>query len=332
MTLTELRYVVALAREKHFGRAAAACFVSQPTLSVAIRKLEAELGVTLFERSMQDVSVTAVGEQVVAQAQQVLSQVSAIKDMVVHGRDPLAGPLHIGVIYSIAPYLLPHLMSHMFKHYPQMPLIVQEEYTHHLIEWVKQGRLDAAILALPIAEAGLEVEPVYDESFFVTLPQAHPLAKKAQINSHELRKESLLVLGAGHCFRDHVLEATPDAPLYKVEEDGLQRNFEGSSLETLRYMAAAGIGITVLPALAVPKIQSEDYPLSYVPLVHGKKSDTHVPHRRVVLIWRKNFSREAACRALAQAVRDCDLSGVRMLNDRGEHRASMAACVASAAH
>ena len=170
MTLTELRYVVALAREKHFGRAAAACFVSQPTLSVAIRKLEAELGVTLFERSMQDVSVTAVGEQVVAQAQQVLSQVSAIKDMVVHGRDPLAGPLHIGVIYSIAPYLLPHLMSHMFKHYPQMPLIVQEEYTHHLIEWVKQGRLDAAILALPIAEAGLEVEPLYDESFFVTLP------------------------------------------------------------------------------------------------------------------------------------------------------------------
>ncbi|MFB0948658.1 MAG: LysR substrate-binding domain-containing protein, partial [Burkholderiaceae bacterium] len=152
------------------------------------------------------------------------------------------------------------------------------------------------------------------ESFFVTLPQAHPLAKKAHINSHELRKESLLVLGAGHCFRDHVLEATPDAPLYKVEEDGLQRNFEGSSLETLRYMAAAGIGITVLPALAVPKIQSEDYPLSYVPLVHGKKSDTHVPHRRVVLIWRKNFSREAACRALAQAVRESGLHGVQMLH------------------
>lgn len=312
MTLTELRYVVALAREKHFGRAAAACFVSQPTLSVAIRKLESELGVTLFERSMQDVSVTAVGEQVVAQAQQVLSQVSAIKEMVTQGRDPLNGPLHIGVIYSIAPYLLPALMSHMFKAHPQMPLIVQEQYTHHLIEWVKQGKLDAAILALPITESGLAVEELYDESFYVTVPHNHPLAKKSQISSHELRQESLLVLGAGHCFREHVLEATPDAPLYKVEEDGLQRNFEGSSLETLRYMAAAGIGITVLPALAVSK-SSEEYPLAYVPLVHGKKADAPVPHRRVVLIWRKHFSREAACHALAQAVRECGLAGVSLL-------------------
>ena len=313
MTLTELRYAVALAREKHFGRAAAACFVSQPTLSVAIRKLESELGVTLFERSMQDVHVTPVGEQVVAQAQQVLSQVSAIKDMVVQGRDPLNGPLHIGVIYSIAPYLLPNLMAHMFKTHPQMPLIVQEQYTHNLIEWVKQGKLDAAILALPFSDSGLAVEALYDESFFVTLPQTHPLAKKTQITSHELRKESLLVLGAGHCFREHVLEATPDAPLYKVEEDGLQRNFEGSSLETLRYMAAAGIGITVLPALAVPKHADEDH-LAYVPLMHGKKSDAHVPHRRIVLIWRKNFSREAACHALAQAVRESGLHGVQLLS------------------
>ena len=313
MTLTELRYAVALAREKHFGRAAAACFVSQPTLSVAIRKLESELGVTLFERSMQDVHVTPVGEQVVAQAQQVLSQVSAIKEMVVQGRDPLNGPLHIGVIYSIAPYLLPNLMAHMFKTHPQMPLIVQEQYTHNLIEWVKQGKLDAAILALPFSDSGLAVEALYDESFFVTLPQTHPLAKKTQITSHELRKESLLVLGAGHCFREHVLEATPDAPLYKVEEDGLQRNFEGSSLETLRYMAAAGIGITVLPALAVPKHADEDH-LAYVPLMHGKKSDAHVPHRRIVLIWRKNFSREAACHALAQAVRESGLHGVQLLS------------------
>ena len=312
MTLTELRYAVALAREKHFGRAAAACFVSQPTLSVAIRKLESELGVTLFERSMQDVHVTPVGEQVVAQAQQVLSQVSAIKEMVVQGRDPLNGPLHIGVIYSIAPYLLPNLMAYMFKTHPQMPLIVQEQYTHNLLEWIKQGKLDAAILALPIADSGLAVEPLYDESFFVTMPQSHPLAKKAHITSHELRKESLLVLGAGHCFREHVLEATPDASLYKVEEDGLQRNFEGSSLETLRYMAAAGIGITVLPALAVPKHEQDDN-LAYVPLIHGKKTDAHVPHRRIVLIWRKNFSREAACYALAQAVRDCGLHGVQCL-------------------
>ena len=318
MTLTELRYAVALAREKHFGRAAAACFVSQPTLSVAIRKLENELGVTLFERSMQDVSVTAVGEQVVAQAQQVLSQVSAIKDMVVHGRDPLAGPLQIGVIYSIAPYLLPNLMSHMFKNYPQMPLIVQEEYTHHLIEWVKQGRIDAAIMALPFNESGLEIAPLYDEQFFVALPKNHPMAQQASISNHRLQKEPLLVLGAGHCFRDHVLEATPAARVYQVEEDGLQRNFEGSSLETLRYMAAAGIGITVLPALAVPEHEPNGS-LSYVPLVadkgagRGKKSGSEVPHRRVVLVWRKHFSRQRACETLAQAVRDCGLLGVDVL-------------------
>ena len=318
MTLTELRYAVALAREKHFGRAAAACFVSQPTLSVAIRKLENELGVTLFERSMQDVSVTAVGEQVVAQAQQVLSQVSAIKDMVVHGRDPLAGPLQIGVIYSIAPYLLPNLMSHMFKNYPQMPLIVQEEYTHHLIEWVKQGRIDAAIMALPFNESGLDIAPLYDERFFVALPKTHPMAQQESISNHRLQKEPLLVLGAGHCFRDHVLEATPAARVYQVEEDGLQRNFEGSSLETLRYMAAAGIGITVLPALAVPEHEPNGS-LSYVPLVadkgagRGKKSGSEVPHRRVVLVWRKHFSRQRACEALAQAVRDCGLLGVDVL-------------------
>ena len=318
MTLTELRYAVALAREKHFGRAAAACFVSQPTLSVAIRKLENELGVTLFERSMQDVSVTAVGEQVVAQAQQVLSQVSAIKDMVVHGRDPLAGPLQIGVIYSIAPYLLPNLMSHMFKNYPQMPLIVQEEYTHHLIEWVKQGRIDAAIMALPFNESGLDIAPLYDERFFVALPKTHPMAQQESISNHRLQKEPLLVLGAGHCFRDHVLEATPAARVYQVEEDGLQRNFEGSSLETLRYMAAAGIGITVLPALAVPEHEPNGS-LSYVPLVadkgagRGKKSGSEVPHRRVVLVWRKHFSRQRACETLAQAVRDCGLLGVDVL-------------------
>ncbi len=317
MTLTELRYAVALAREKHFGHAAAACFVSQPTLSVAIRKLESELGVTLFERSMQDVHVTPIGEQVVAQAQQVLSQVSAIKDMVVQGRDPLNGPLHIGVIYSIAPYILPALMSHMFKTHPQMPLIVQEQYTHNLLEWVRQGKLDAAILALPIPDSGLEIEELYDESFFVTLPKTHPLAKKAHITSHELKKESLLALGAGHCFRDQVLEATPDAALYKVEEDGLQRNFEGSSLETLRYMAAAGIGITVLPALAVPENQEEGH-LAYVPLMHGKKSDTHRPNRRVVLIWRKNFSRAEACHSLAQAIRDSGLQGVQWLPEQSK--------------
>ena len=313
MTLTELRYAVALARERHFGRAAAACFVSQPTLSVAIKKLEDELGVTLFERSVQDVSLTTVGEQVVAQAQAVLAQVSAIKDTVVHGRDPLNGPLNLGIIYSIAPYLLPKLMSYAFTHLPQMPLIVQEQYTHVLIEWVKQGRIDAAIMALPFNESGLEIAPLYDEQFFVALPKTHPMATHASISNRALQKEPLLVLGAGHCFREHVLKANPNASVYQVEENGLQRNFEGSSLETLRHMAAAGIGITVLPALAVPEQQNNE-PLSYIPLV-AKGGDINdatgaAPHRRVVLVWRKQFSRTGACEALAQAVRAAGLNGV----------------------
>ena len=150
MTLTELRYAVALAREKHFGRAAAACFVSQPTLSVAIKKLEEELGVTLFERSMQDVTVTQIGEEVVAQAQVVLSQVSAIKETVAHGNDPLNGPLHLGIIYSIAPYLLPKLMSHAFQHFPKMPLIVQEQYTHVLNKRTKYLGLICDVLRMTL--------------------------------------------------------------------------------------------------------------------------------------------------------------------------------------
>lgn len=315
MTLTELKYAVALAREKHFGHAAAACFVSQPTLSVAIKKLEEELGVVLFERSMQDVVVTPVGEQVVAQAQAVLSQVAAIKEMAVQNRDPLNGALHLGVIYSIAPYILPQLMAHTFQKFPQMPLVVQENYTHNLLERVKQGRIDAAIVALPIAEAGLEIAPLYDESFFVALPKTHPLVEQAQVSNRQLQKDPLLVLGAGHCFRDHVLESTPNAHVYQVEEDGVQRNFEGSSLETLRFMAAAGIGITVLPALAVVG-HEHDAQLRYIPLVGTKKKTAvkiDAPHRRVVLVWRKQYSRHAACLALAQAVRECGLQGVNFI-------------------
>ena len=173
-------------------------------------------------------------------------------------------------------------------------------------------------MALPFNESGLEIAPLYDEQFFVALPKNHPMAQQASISNHRLQKEPLLVLGAGHCFRDHVLEATPAARVYQVEEDGLQRNFEGSSLETLRYMAAAGIGITVLPALAVPEHEPNGS-LSYVPLVadkgagRGKKSGSEVPHRRVVLVWRKHFSRQRACEALAQAVRDCGLLGVDVL-------------------
>ncbi len=316
MTLTELRYAVALAREKHFGRAAAACFVSQPTLSVAIKKLEDELGMALFERSVQDVALTAVGERVIAQAQVVLNEAAAIGEIAQQGQDPLNGALSVGIIYSIAPYLLGSLMKSLPAQYPQMPLIVQENYTHQLLDWLKQGKLDAAILALPIDEAGLEISALYDEPFFVTVASSHPWAKRKRLSNEELSHESLLVLGAGHCFRDHVLRSAPNASVYQVADGQAVQNFSGSSLETLRYMAAAGVGVTVMPALAVPahaSAQSEAAGLSYIPLYHEAGALGDAPMRRVVLVWRKHFSRTAACEALAQAVRDCGLQGVDLL-------------------
>jgi len=307
MTLTELRYVVALAREKHFGKAAAACFVSQPTLSVAIKKLEQELEVTLFERSMQDVHLTPIGEKVVAQAHRVLGEVAVIKTLVGEQVNPAVGTLHLGMIYSIAPYLLPRLMPHLIESKSELQLIVQEDFTHKLLERVKQGTLDAAIVALPVNDSGLSMANLYDEDFYVALAKSHRLAKAKTIAASELSDDALLVLGAGHCFRDQVLQANPSIKPFKIEQEGLHKTFEGTSLETLRHMAASGIGITVLPALAVPFKLSSDDGLRYLPFNQPS------PSRRVVLVWRKNYSREAACEVLAQAVRDCgvvDVSGV----------------------
>ena len=305
MTLTELRYVVALAREKHFGRAAAACFVSQPTLSVAIKKLEQELNVTLFERSMQDVHLTAMGEKVVAQAQRVLGEVAAIKEMVQENINPASGTLQLGMIYSIAPYLLPQLMPHLIATASELQLIVQEDFTHKLLERVKQGSLDAAIVALPISDAGLSMANLYDEDFYVALAKNHRLAKAKTIDASELSDDALLVLGAGHCFRDQVLLANPNIKPFKIEQEGLYKTFEGTSLETLRHMAASGIGITVLPALAVPPRTGGEDGLRYLPFNQPS------PSRRVVLVWRKNYSREAACQALAQMVRVCGVDNIR---------------------
>src|SRR4030088_3428151 len=181
MTLTELKYIVAVARAKHFGHAAEACFVAQPTLSVAIKKLEDELGVVIFERGGTEISMTPLGAQIVAQAERVLEQTAAIKEIAKQNKDPLAGPLRLGVIYTIAPYLLPQLVKTMIERVPQMPLILQENFTVRLIEMLRQGDLDAAIMALPFAEHGLMVQPLYDEPFVVALPKQHAWANRSDI-------------------------------------------------------------------------------------------------------------------------------------------------------
>ncbi|MVW73310.1 MULTISPECIES: LysR substrate-binding domain-containing protein [unclassified Bordetella] len=308
MTLTELKYIVAVARERHFGRAAEACFVSQPTLSVAIRKLEDELGVTLFERGGSEVGVTAIGQRIVTQAQKVLEESASIKEIARQGHDPLAGPLRVGVIHTIGPYLLPRLVPTQIARTPQMPLLLQENFTLRLVELLRQGEIDCAIMALPLPEAGLVTQPLYDEPFIVAVPKDHPWAERESISSEDLKQQTMLLLGTGHCFRDQVLEVCPELSRFSAASDGIQRTFEGSSLETIRHMVAAGIGVTVLPQTAIPEVPSDKGLIRYVPF-SGRP-----PERRVVLAWRRSFPRLAAIEALAKAVYECQLPGVTMLD------------------
>ncbi|OWT66289.1 LysR substrate-binding domain-containing protein [Candidimonas nitroreducens] len=309
MTLTELKYIVAVARERHFGRAAEACFVSQPTLSVAIRKLEDELGVVLFERGGTEVGVTPIGLKVVAQAQRVLEEGANLREIAREGHDPLAGPLRVGVIHTVGPYLLPRLVPAQISATPQMPLLLQENFTVRLLELLRQGEIDCAIVALPLPESGLMMRPLYDEPFVVAVPRHHPWTKLKEIDAKDLKKETMLLLGTGHCFRDQVLEVCPELSRYSAASDGIQRTFEGSSLETIRHMVAAGIGVTVLPtsSLSMPGMNSDL--LSYIPF---KKP---VPDRRVVLVWRKSFPRPAAIEALVSAVYASELPGVSYLHE-----------------
>ena len=313
MTLTELKYIVAVARERHFGRAAEACFVSQPTLSVAIKKLEDELNVQIFERGTSEVSVTPIGEQIVTQAQRVLEQTLAIKEIAKQGKDPLVGPLRLGVIYTIGPYLLPTLVKQMIKRVPQMPLMLQENYTLKLIELLKQGEIDVAIMALPFAETGLMLRPLYDEPFVVALPSGHAWEHRSKIDPDDLKQETMLLLGSGHCFRDHVLGVCPELMRFSQNADGIQKTFEGSSLETIRHMVASGVGITVLPRTSVQDVKPhaggvDSGLLSYVAF------DDPVPDRRVVLAWRKSFTRMPAIEAICDAINACELPGVNKLD------------------
>jgi LysR family hydrogen peroxide-inducible transcriptional activator len=308
MTLTELKYIVAVARERHFGRAAEACFVSQPTLSVAIRKLEEELGVVLFERGGAEVGITSIGLRVVAQAQRVLEESANLREIARQGHDPLAGPLRVGVIHTIGPYLLPRLVPRQIAATPQMPLLLQENFTVRLLELLRQGEIDCAIVALPLPESGLMIQPLYDEPFLVAVPKSHPWAKRTDIDSAQLKNETMLLLGAGHCFRDQVLEVCPELSRFSASSEGIQRTFEGSSLETIRHMVAAGIGVTVLPASSLSMPGLENNLLTYIPF---RKP---VPDRRVVLAWRKSFPRPAAIEALIRAIHESDLPGVRYIN------------------
>ncbi len=321
MTLTELKYIVAVARERHFGKAAESCYVSQPTLSVAIKKLEDELEVKLFERSAGEVSVTPLGEQIVQQAQSVLDQAASIKEIAKRGKDPLAGPLNLGVIYTIGPYLLPDLVRQVIARTPQMPLVLQENFTVKLLEMLRAGEIDCAIMAEPFPDTGLATAALYDEPFMAALPTSHALASQDSITSEQLRNETMLLLGTGHCFRDHVLEVCPEFARFSSNAEGIRKSFEGSSLETIKHMVAAGMGVTLVPRLSVPadalkprgkgKKDTEQM-VRYLPVVDvGGHAP---PMRRVVLAWRRSFTRYEAIAALRNAIYACELPGVKRLS------------------
>jgi LysR family transcriptional regulator, hydrogen peroxide-inducible genes activator len=308
VTLNELRYAVAVARERHFGRAADACHISQPSLSVAVRKLEEELGVTLFERGHGEVTLTPAGDRLIHQARRVLDEVGVLREMATQQQDQMSGPLRLGAIYTIAPYLLPELIPVLHESAPGMPLVIEENYTARLRDRLKEGELDAIVVSLPFEEPGVVTLPLYDEPFVAVLPAAHPLQQQEEpLTLHRLSEANLLLLGAGHCFRDQVLEACPHCVQSAEAAGSASRNLQGSSLETIRHMVASGMGVTILPCTAAG---ADRYAQR---LLAVRRFADPVPSRRVALAWRASFPRPQAIEVLRQAVLATGLSCVRFI-------------------
>lgn len=299
MTLTELRYVVALAQERHFGRAAQKCFVTQPTLSLALAKLEDELGVLLFERNKNEVLVTPLGEAVVEQARRVLDEVGKIQVLAKGSHDQMAGALRLGVIPTIGPYLLPDLVPILRKRAPNMPLMIEENFTANLVPMLRDGEIDVALVALPFSVPGVLTRTLYEEPFRVVVPEGHAWARKKHVRADELAGENLLVLNAGHCFREHVLEACP-GQTNTANPEGRS----GSSLETIRNMVASGLGVSVLPATALQARYGSR-------LVKEIPFADPVPSRKVAVAWRTSFSRPKAIEAVCQSILDVKVPCLR---------------------
>lgn len=302
MTLTELRYVMVLAQEKHFGRAAKVCHVSQPTLSVAIQKLEAELGVSIFERDRNQVRITEVGENIIEQAQRALDEVAKIEQVAKDGKAQLNSPLRVGAIYTIGPYLFPNLIPQLKKIAPDMPLIIEESFTADLRTKLMQGKLDAIFIALPFTDTGIVTKALYDEPFVVLMRKDHPLSEKESIKASEILAEEMLLLGEGHCLRNQIIESCPNCYSGSTNE----KSVEGTSLETLRHMVASGLGITVLPSTAT-QIKY------YQSILCTKPFAGKVPQRRIALAWRVSYTRPKAIGALIEAMQVSTMQGICLL-------------------
>jgi len=289
MTLSELRFVVAVAKERNFRRASEKCYVSQPALSLAIKKLEDDLGVRIFERSHTDISATPIGEKIIEQAIKALEEVNHIREIAKQGNNQLSGVFRLGLIYSVGPYLLPEIIPILRKNAADMPLDIEENLTAQLETQLKNGIIDAAIIALPFDVPGINTMPLYDEKYVVMVPAGHAWADRAFVSADELADENVLLLNSGHCYSHQVLQACPD-----LSRKG--QVLQGNSLETIRNMVASNLGITVLPCSAATE--------RYInPLVKVIPFVEPVPVRRVALAWRKSYARELAVNCVADAIR-----------------------------
>ena len=300
MSLTELKFIVAVAQERNFRRAAEKCFVTQPALSLAIKKLEEELHIIIFERSRTDVSMTEIGAKIVEQASKVLEEAAYIKQLAELGKNQLKSPLKLGMIHSVGPYLLPEIIPILRKTAPDMPLEVEENLTANLEAQLKNGVIDVAIIALPFAVVGLQYRALYDEEFDVVVPSSHHWAKRKYIKPEELSDEKVLLLNSGHCFSNQVTQACPE----------LSRKGEvlhGNSLETIRNMVASNLGITVLPCSATAERYNN-------PLITVIPFNSPAPTRRIAIAWRKSFVRLEAVEKIAEAITAINSGYMKTIN------------------
>jgi LysR family hydrogen peroxide-inducible transcriptional activator len=293
MTLSELRFVVAVAKERNFRRAAEKCFVSQPALSLAIKKLEEDLGVMIFERSRTDVNPTPIGEKIIEQAIRAIEEVGHIREIAKQGDNQLSGAFRLGLIYSVGPYLLPEIIPILRLSAPEMPLDIEENLTVQLEAQLKSGAIDAAVVALPFDVSGIKTMPLYDEEYIVMVPTAHHWASRQFIHAHELIDENVLLLNSGHCYSHQVLQACPD-----LSRKG--QVLQGNSLETIRNMVASNLGITVLPCSAATERYMNPHVDSLVKVIPFADP---VPVRRIALAWRKSYARELAVSCISDAIR-----------------------------
>lgn len=296
MTLNELRYIVAVADHKHFRKAAQSCNISQPTLSVAIRKFEEEHNIILFERRKNEIIITPTGERIIEVAREILAKANEIEQIAKADQDSLHSELHVGAIYTIGPYLLPKFIHKLHRDYPSLPLLVEENYTAELAKKLNAGQLDMAILALPFNDPSIKTIPLYQEHFVAALAKDHPLAQQERVSVEDLKRETVLILGAGHCFRDQVLEAYPF--LAENSRNSMQRTLEGSSLETLLYMVASGVGMTILPCTAAQQTMED---------IVIRPLEAPVPARTVALAYRRSFPRQKALEAVVNTLKGIHL-------------------------